>query len=76
MFTSSMLAEQLASPPPPSITKQQLLIIKGDVPSHLTTAIVAAGQFAKMWNHPFKPKPWAQAYTTSKVDNSRYASPS
>lgn len=70
MFPSSMLAEQLASPPP-SISKEQLLIIKGDVPSSLTTAIMAAGQFAKMWNHPFKPKPWAQAYTTSKVDNSR-----
>lgn len=67
MFTSSMLAEQLVSPPP-SISKQQLLIIKGDVPSHLTTAIMAAGQFAKMWNHPLS---WAQAYTTSKVDNNR-----
>lgn len=42
-LTSSLLAGHLA--------KQLAVIIKGNVPSHVSRGIIAIGQFAKLLNH-------------------------
>lgn len=53
MIGCSLSAEQLVSLPPWN-SKQQALIVEGNVPAHVTGGITAMGEFAKVLNSPFK----------------------